>query len=323
MVGRAMSEAGKKGYTDNCLFFRGDIIMKYNNIRKISVIAISSVLLLTQLTGCGTSASASPGTGKGAETAAASGTETAAGTEAAADQLDRIKAAGKIIVGIEGTYPPFTYHEADGAPAGIDVELAQKIAEKLGVDVEFVDGAWDSLLIGIDSGRFDTVINCVGITDERKQKYDFSDPYYYEAWQIVTRADDDRINSEEDLAGKTIATNVTSAHATWYQDRGVEIAGIDTGDEAIEMLLTGRVDFIDCPVPVMNTYYEAHPDVKDKLKVSFVVKGGEIPKGIPVKKGEKRLLEEINKALSELREDGTLKALSEKYLDGDYSVSQE
>lgn len=283
-------------------------MLRGKQISKIIVAVIISVITLTQLTGCGTSAAASP-----------SQTDTAADT----DQLDRIKAAGKIIVGIEGTYPPFTYHEEDGSPAGIDVELAQKIAEKLGVEVEFVDGAWDSLLIGIDSGRFDTVINCVGITDERKEKYDFSDPYYYEAWQIVTRSDDDSINSEEDLKGKTIATNITSAHASWYQERGVEIAGIDTGDEAIEMLLSGRVDFIDCPVPVMNTYYEAHPDVQDKLKVSFVVKGGEIPKGIPVRKGETRLLEEINKALSELRADGTLKELSEKYLNGDYSVSQE
>ncbi|MBR5375922.1 MAG: transporter substrate-binding domain-containing protein [Lachnospiraceae bacterium] len=276
-----------------------------NNIKKIIVTIAASALLLSALTGCGTSASAAnPGPGSG-------------------DQLEKIKAAGKIVVGIEGTYPPFTYHEDDGAPAGIDVELAQKIAEKLGVEVEFVDGAWDSLLIGIDSGRFDTVINCVGITEERKQKYDFSDPYYFEAWQIVTRSDDDSIKSEEDLNGKKIATNITSAHATWYQEKGVEIVGIDTGDEAIEMLLTGRVDFIDCPVPVMNTYYDAHPDVKDKLKVAFVVQGGEIPKGIPVRKGEEKLLAEINKALSELRADGTLKELSEKYLYGDYSVSQE
>lgn len=276
-----------------------------NYIKKITVTIAASALLLSALTGCGTSASAAnPGPGNG-------------------DQLEKIKDAGKIVVGIEGTYPPFTYHEDDGAPAGIDVELAQKIAEKLGVEVEFVDGAWDSLLIGIDSGRFDTVINCVGITEERKQKYDFSDPYYFEAWQIVTRSDDESINSEEDLNGKKIATNITSAHATWYQEKGVEIVGIDTGDEAIEMLLTGRVDFIDCPVPVMNTYYDAHPDVKDKLKVAFVVQGGEIPKGIPVRKRETALLTEINKALSELRADGTLKELSEKYLYGDYSVSQE
>ena len=294
-------------------------MLRGKEITKIIAAVVVSVITLTQLTGCGTSATASPSQAASAE--AGSGAET--GTGAEQDQLDKIKAAGKIVVGIEGTYPPFTYHEADGSPAGIDVELAQKIAEKLGVEVEFVDGAWDSLLIGIDSGRFDTVINCVGITDERKEKYDFSDPYYYEAWQIVTRADDDSIGSEEDLKGKTIATNITSAHASWYQERGVEIAGIDTGDEAIEMLLTGRVDFIDCPVPVMNTYYEAHPDVEDKLKVSFVVKGGEIPKGIPVRKGETRLLEEINKALEELRADGTLKELSEKYLNGDYSVSQE
>ncbi len=276
---------------------------KKNTIKSISLL-ITLTMVLFLFSGCGN-----------ASTSAVSDSAGSGG-----DQLSKIKSAGKIIVGIEGTYPPFTYHEDDGSPAGIDVELAQKIAEKLGVEVEFVDGAWDTLLIGVDSGKFDTVINCVGITDERKEKYDFTEPYYYEGWQIVTRADDDSIKSDEDLTGKKIATNISGAHSPWYQEHGVEIVGIDTGDEAISLLLDGRVDFVDCPVPVMNSYYEAHPEAKEKLKVSYERKGNEKPTGIPVKKGEKEFLDALNKALSELREDGTLKKLSEKYLGGDYTV---
>ena len=293
-----------------------------NLIKRATAIILTGVLAAFLFTGCGNSAQAA---GNSAPAAEAKADAPAADQTAPAgeDRLSKIKAEGKIVIGIEGTYPPFTYHEDDGSLAGIDVEIGQKIAEKLGVEPEFVDGVWDSLLIGIDSGRFDTVINCVGITEERKEKYDFSDPYYYEPWQISVLADNDSIKSEEDLTGKKVATNITGAHAPWYQERNVEIVGIDTGDEAMEMLLTGRVDFIESPVPVLNSYYEAHPDVKDKVKTAFVVKGGEIQKGIPVKKGEKELQDAINKALDELREDGTLKELSEKYLYGDYSVSQE
>lgn len=85
------------------------------------------------------------------------------------------------------------------------------MAEKLGAEAEFQEAAWDSLLIGIDSGRFDTVINSVSITDERAEKYDFSDPYYYEARRVVVRADDDSIQTPENLKGKKIATNATNA----------------------------------------------------------------------------------------------------------------
>ncbi len=91
-------------------------------------------------------------------------------------QLAAIQEKGKILVGVEGTYPPFTYHDDDDSLTGFDIELAQAIAEKLGVEVEFVESDWDSLLAGIDSGRIDTVINNVTITDARKEKYDFTDP---------------------------------------------------------------------------------------------------------------------------------------------------
>ena len=196
-----------------------------------------------------------------------------------------------------------------------ELEKVTALAEKLGVEVEFQEAAWDSLLIGIDTGRFDTVINSVSITDERAEKYDFSDPYYYEARRVVVRADDDSINGPEDLNGKKIATNTTNAFIPWYEENGAEVVGIDTSAEAIDLVLSGT------SVPVLNAYLDEHPDAADKLKAAFVIPNSEDVIAIPVRKGEPEFLDAINAALAELREEGTLKEISEKYLGGDYTNS--
>ena len=263
--------------------------------------------------GCGSTASS-----------AASADATAESTFAASAEgweLEKVKAAGKLVIGVEGTYPPFTYHDDSGELTGLDIELGKALAEKLGVEAEFQEAAWDSLLIGIDSGRFDTVINSVSITDERAEKYDFSDPYYYEARRVVVRADDDSIQTPEDLKGKRIATNATNAFIPWYEARGAEIVGVDTSSEAIDLVLSGRADFLGTSVPVLNAYLDEHPDAKDKLKEAFVIPDSEDVIAIPVRKGETEYLDAINAALAELREEGKLKEISEKYLGGDYTES--
>src|SRR5690348_8636939 len=91
--------------------------------------------------------------------------------------LDQIKTAGVIRIGTEGTYAPFTFHDTTGALVGFDVEIGREIAKRLGVEAEFVEGPWDGLIAGIDANRYDVVINQVGINDDRKTKYDFSEPY--------------------------------------------------------------------------------------------------------------------------------------------------
>lgn len=283
------------------------------NVLKKASAAVLALTLTAALAGCGSSASsaaASP------DTAAASTADTAAETE-----LDKVKATGKLVVGVEGTYPPFTYHDDNGELTGLDIELGKALADKLGVEVEFQEAAWDSLLIGIDTERFDTVINSVSITDERAEKYDFSDPYYYEARHVVVRADDDSIHGPEDLNGKKIATNTTNAFIPWYEEQGVEVVGIDTSGEAIDLLLSGRVDFVGINVPVLNAYLQEHPDAADKVKEAFVIPNSEDVIAIPVRKGEPEFLDAINAALAELREEGTLKEISEKYLGGDYTNS--
>lgn len=287
-------------------------------ILKKSAAALAALTLTAALAGCGSSASSAA-----ASTDAASTADTATSTAETSgeNELDKVKAAGKLVIGVEGTYPPFTYHDDNGELTGLDIELGKAVAEKLGVEAEFQEAAWDSLLIGIDTERFDTVINSVSITDERSEKYDFSDPYYYEARRVVVRADDDSIQSEEDLNGKKIATNTTNAFIPWYEDKGAEVVGIDTSGEAIDLLLSGRVDFVGTSVPVLNSYLEEHPDAENQVKVAFVIPNSEDVIAIPVRKGEPEFLDAINTALAELREDGTLKEISEKYLGGDYTNS--
>lgn len=283
------------------------------NVLKKAGAAVLALTLTAVLAGCGSSASS---TAASSDTATASTADTADETE-----LDKVKAAGKLVVGVEGTYPPFTYHDDNGELTGLDIELGKALADKLGVEVEFQEAAWDSLLIGIDTERFDTVINSVSITDERAEKYDFSDPYYYEARHVVVRADDDSIHGPEDLNGKKIATNTTNAFIPWYEEQGVEVVGVDTSGEAIDLLLSGRVDFVGINVPVLNAYLQEHPDAADKVKEAFVIPNSEDVIAIPVRKGEPEFLDAINAALAELREEGTLKEISEKYLGGDYTNS--
>ncbi len=286
------------------------------NVLKKAGAAVLALTLTAALAGCGSSASSATASAE-ATSAAATAESTAAGE----NELEKVKAAGKLVIGVEGTYPPFTYHDDNNELTGLDIELGKALAEKLGVEVEFQEAAWDSLLIGIDTGRFDTVINSVSITEERAEKYDFSDPYYYEARRVVVRADDDSIHGPEDLDGKKIATNTTNAFIPWYEEQGVEVVGIDTSGEAIDLLLSGRVDFVGTSVPVLNAYLDEHPDAADKVKEAFVIPNSEDTIAVPVRKDEPEFLDAINTALAELREEGTLKEISEKYLGGDYTNS--
>ncbi|MBR2122006.1 MAG: transporter substrate-binding domain-containing protein [Lachnospiraceae bacterium] len=297
--------------------------------KRVLSMILGAVLAMTMLSACAVpAASSAPAAGDAAEAvteAAEAGGETAAeaaeAVEEVDDQLAAILNAGKFVVGIEGTYPPFTYHDENGDLAGYDVEVAQKIAEKLGVEAEFVEAAWDSLLIGVDTGRFDTVINQVSITPERQEKYDFSDPYYFNARTVIVRGDDDRIKSEEDLKGMKVATNLTNAYIGWLEERGAEIVGVDTSGESAEMLLSGRVDFTNFSQVVLNDYLKEHPDAD--LRVAFVIPNSEAQVGVPIRKGEERLLAKVNEILQELRDEGTLQELSIKYFGEDFTHSVE
>lgn len=290
---------------------------------------ISTILATTMLVGalavagCGNSAndSADANANAGAEAGAAAGTETAADTEADAaedDQLAQIQEKGEIVVAMEGTWSPWTYHDENDELVGYDVEVAKAIAEKLGVKATFVEGEWDGLFAGMDAGRYDIVVNGVDVTEERSQKYDFTEPYAYNRTAIIVKKDNDEIQSFEDLAGKHTANTISSTYAELAEQYGADVTGVDDLNQTFELLLSGR---IDATLNAELTYYDylkAHPDADVKI-AALTDTASEV--AIPLRKGDESasLREAINTTLDELRADGTLSELSVKYFGSDVS----
>ena len=112
-----------------------------------------------------------------------------------------------MVVGVEGTYYPFTYHdETTNELTGFDIEIAKIVAQGLGVEVEFVESDWDSLLVALDTKKVDTVINDVTATDDRRLKYDFTNPYFYYGRQVVVKAGNEvGMHSLDDFKGKKVS----------------------------------------------------------------------------------------------------------------------
>lgn len=238
--------------------------------------------------------------------------------ESADDLLAQIKERGSIIVAMEGTWAPWTYHDEDDNLVGYDVEVAQNIAEKLGVEVEFIEGAWDGLLAGLDAGRYDIMVNGVGVTEERAEKYNFSTPYAYNKTAVIVRGDYDEISSMEDLKGKRTANTITSTYASQAEAYGATVTGVDDLNQTIELLLSKRIDATLNAEVVFNDYKKEHPDSNIKI-ATYSDQVEEI--AIPIRKGDDTvtLLEAVNDALDEMANDGTLTELSEKYFGMDIS----
>ena len=275
-------------------------------ISLMSVIAAAGVLTLA---GCSSNSGSS---------AAASGAASSAASTGAADQLAAIQANGKLVVALEGAWQPWSYHDESDTLVGYDVEVSRAIAEKLGVEPEYVESDWDSLFAGLDAGRFDIVCNGVEVTDERAKTYDFTTPYGYIHTALAVRKDNEDIKSFEDLKGKTTANSLASTYMELAESYGATVQGIDTLEETIQLLTAGRIDATLNADVSFYDYLNVHPDADFKL-VAQTEDASHV--AIPVRKGDDSasLLEAINTAIEELRADGTLKALGEKYFGQDIS----
>ena len=237
----------------------------------ISLMAVMAAAGVLQLSGCSSDASSTAGS------AAASGA-----ASGAADRLEAVRQRGTLIVAMEGAWSPWTYHDDTDTLVGYDVEVSRAIAQYIGVEPEYVEGEWDGLFAGLDAGRYDIVCNGVEVTEERAKSYDFSEPYAYIHTALAVKSDNTDITSFEDLDGKTTANSIASTYMTLAESYGAEVLGVDTLDETIQMLVSGRVDATLNADVSFYDYLNVHPDADFKI-VAQTEDASHVC--IPVKKG--------------------------------------
>lgn len=275
--------------------------------RKLFAALLAAALLL--LSGCG----------QGRQPSQAPSTENPAQTPEAAqpaDLLGQIKERGEIIIGTEGNWAPWTFHDENDQLTGYDIEVARLIAEKLGVTATFVEGEWDGLLAGLSGGRYDMMANGVDVTPERQETFEFSIPYAYNRTAVIVQEGDDSIHSLEELAGKRTANTISSTYAQLAERYGAEVTGVDDLNQTMELLLAGRIDATLNSEVTFYDYLRVRPDAPLKIAV---LTDDATQSAFPVPKGETALVEAISQAVAELREDGTLTELSIRFFGSDIS----
>lgn len=256
------------------------------------------------------------GCGAKSNNAAQSPQPGASASAAGQSTLDQIKASGKLRIGTEGTYAPFTYHDESGKLTGFDVDIAKEVCKRLTLDPEFVETPWDGMIAGLDAGRFDTIFNEVSINDERKEKYDFSDPYIVSKAVLIVKENNTDITKLADLKGKKSAQSLTSNLANIAKSNGADIVAVDGFNQAIDLLTSGRVDATIND----NLSYLDFKKQKPDTPIKVVDEASDASQSAALfKKGNDQLVKAVNQALAAMKQDGTYLKISEKYFGTDVS----
>ncbi|WP_286180064.1 amino acid ABC transporter substrate-binding protein [Neobacillus cucumis] len=230
------------------------------------------------------------------------------------DLLAKIKADGKILIGTEGTYAPFTFHDKSGKLTGFDVEVATEVAKRLGVTPEFKETQWDAMFAGLDAKRFDVVANEVGIRPDRQEKYDFSDPYITSKAVLIVRNDNNKVKKFEDIKGLKSAQSMTSNYADIARKFGANITGVEGFNQAIDLLASKRVDVTVNDKISFLDYKKQKPDAPVKIAATSADAS---QSGFMFRKNNQTLVDAVNKALNDMISDGTYKKISEKWFGED------
>ncbi len=260
-------------------------------IRKIGAFIVAGVMMVTSLTGCGSSKSSAKGS---------------------SDSLTIED--GKLLVGLEIGYPPMEYFDEDGATAiGFDVELSKALSEEMGLEVEFVDTAWDGIFAGLDADKYDVVISTVSYTEDRNTNYKLSKPYIANAPVLIVPSDSD-IASVEDLAGKTVAVQMETTADYIIQNYisgglDIDLRQYEKVINAFDELKAGRTDAV-CTDSVVAAYYLG--DEATNYKTVWQSPDAE-PIVMCLKKDNDALCEKLEKALDALKENGKLDEIALKY----------
>lgn len=268
--------------------------MKKRNIFKSVLVALSIVTVFT----------ACSGKSNGGKTATTN------------NLLEKVKEEGKLLIGTEGTYAPFTFHDNDGKLTGFDVEIAKEVAKRIGVKAEFVETKWDGMFAGLDAGRFDMIVNQVGIRPDREEKYDFSRPYIKSRAVLIVAKDNNSITSFEDLKGKKAAQTLTSNYGDLARGYGAEIVASEGFNQTIDLILANRAD------ATINDSISFYDLLKQKPDIAVKIAAEENDasvSGIMFRKNSKELVDTVNKALEDMEADGTYEVISKKWFGVDLS----
>jgi len=282
-------------YSKICYYINPIKIVGENNMRKLLTIILTAALLLS-LAACGTSKDKEKTAGK--------------------NMLEQVKDKGEVTIGTEGTYAPFTFHDKAGKLTGFDVEIAEEVFKRLKIKPKFVETKWDGMIAGLDAKRYDMVANEVAIRPERLQKYDMSDPYIASKAVLIVKNDNKDIKSLDDLKGKKVGQSLDSNYRKIAEDHGATNTVVEGFNQAIDLLTSGRIDatindnlsYLDLKkqrpeLPIKTVYSEPNA-----TKNAFLFR-----------KGGKELVSEVNKALADMKKDGTYLKISKKWFGTDVS----
>jgi cystine transport system permease protein len=231
--------------------------------------------------------------------------------------LDQVKDSGVLRIGTEGTYSPFSYHDpGTNQLTGYDIEVITAVAGKLGAKPEFVEAPFDALFASLTSRRFDVVANQVTKNPEREAAYALSSPYTVSDGVIITKADDSSITKLSDLKGKTTAQSATSNWSGVAKDAGAKVQAVEGFTQAVTLVKQGRVDATVNDNLAALQYFSTTGDTSVKI----AAKTGDTSEQVfAMRPDDTALRDAVNDALGQLRDDGTLASISQKYFKQDVS----
>ena len=270
-------------------------------MKKFLAIFASAVMMMSALTGCGSSNEEST----------------------ASNKLEAIKEAGKIVVGTSPDFVPMEFEDVSSGKkeyVGADIELAKYIANELGVELEIKAMEFMAIQQAVTSNVVDLGISGFAATPERKEAMELSDNYNIDRKKdsqhglLVLKEDAEKYNSPESFAGKKVAAQNASIQQTLVEDNlpeDVELKLIAATTDGVMMLKTGKIDAMAVSLENADNYIAAHPELaKAEYIFPFVAKGNVIA----IKKGETELLEEINKIIAKVNESGEFNTWKEEAL---------
>lgn len=227
----------------------------------------------------------------------------------------------KVRIGVEGAYPPFSYVQPDGQLAGFDIDIAKALCEAMGAECVLVAQDWDGIIPALLAKKYDAIIASMSITEERKQKVDFSNKYYQTPAKFIMKVGAMTEFSRDAIKGKKVGVQRATIHDRYLTDnygQDVEVVRYGSQDEAYLDLTAGRVDMLLADSVALSDGFLKKPEGKD---YQFIGPDLSDPKwfgegaGIAIRKGETDLAEKFNKAIDTIRANGTYKQIQDKYFD--------